>query len=130
MPARKLIPRSAIQKALLVTGGARAESARLLGISLRTLQRRLLADPTIELPVIDFEWEKAMQRTTDIHMASEGWLYSKNVGPWSWYAREIDWDDEHIELEPRVMDDDEAQELLRDLLAKELMNIRAPTRLG
>lgn len=115
MPARKTLSREAIQDALTSTAGAVAEAAHFLGVSPRTLQRRLRGDPTLRPIASDPRWEDARARGEAITGHAYRELYNFNVTPWSRMKRHVDWREDEIELEPRVLTKEEIGRIARDL---------------
>lgn len=124
MPARSPVTDEQIYLALFKTAGAVAKAARLLGISKRTLQRRIKANPHLVLyPAMDSVWDEAWTLRANVAENAELSLFSASGAPYGRYVRDAEWDDYEVELEPTVLSQAEVREFLSKFALADLRRV-------
>ncbi len=110
--------------ALAEVGGAVSVAARRLGVSKRTLQRRLKEIPNLRPEPHNPLWDKAIDnRNTIEDMAYEN-LYSPHVSPFSKFWRHVDWDAYDLrEARPRQLDQEDVTAFLANLETSVIVRI-------
>lgn len=128
MPARIPISDEEIKLALSRTGGAITAGARMLGISVRTLQRRLSTNPSLfPDPPFDPAWVNAERATDLAALLYEVSFAMRKFAACGAYLDKVEWTTSEIELEPRQLNSTEIQEYLADinLLDVRLLSVSA-----
>lgn len=124
MPAKANLSSESIKSALADAGGSVSVAARNLGVSIRTLHRRLKEMPHLRPAPHNPLWEKAINNRRDIQNTAEENLYSPNVAPFSKLWRHVEWnDDKLLDALPRQLDEHELEALLNDLRDSEIIRI-------
>jgi hypothetical protein len=124
MPARANLSSESIKSALADAGGAVSVAARNLGVSTRTLHRRLKEMPHLRPAPHNPLWEKAIDNRHDIQNTADENLYSPNVRPFSKLWRQVEWNaDQLLDAIPRKLDEHELEALLNDLRDSEIVRI-------
>ena len=119
MPARLKITDEDVRGALRKTGGAVAAAAQMLRMSTRTLQRRLKDNPELspheETHII---WALAEGRTDRACERAGAAMYARNGGEFGAYERNVNWEDDRVELEPSEMHPQEVEAFYKGLASK------------
>lgn len=124
MPAKANLSSESIKSALADAGGSVSVAARNLGVSTRTLHRRLKEMPHLRPAPHNPLWEKAIDNRRDIQNTAEENLYSPNVTPFSKLWRHVEWDtDKLLDALPRQLDEHEVEALLNDLKNSNIFRI-------
>lgn len=124
MPARANPSSESIKSALADAGGSVSVAARNLGVSTRTLHRRLKEMPHLRPTPNNPLWEKAIDNRHDIQNTAYENLYSPNVTPFSKLWRHVEWDaDQLLDAIPRKLDEHELEALLNDVRHSEIVRI-------
>lgn len=116
MPARANLSNESITAALAKVGGSVSLAARNLGVSTRTLQRRLKEMSELRPYPCNPLWEQAFDNRIAIERFAEANIYNPNATPLSRLRRHVKWDAEKLlEALPRQLDEQEVKELINDL---------------
>jgi hypothetical protein len=117
VPARIHFDDDAVTAALVSTGGAIAAAAHQLGVSPRTLQRRLKARPQlVPEPSSGPEWAEAIRRWEEASNLAEYSLQRNDGRPFWRFEREAAWTRDEVEAEPRRMTEGEVASFLADVM--------------
>lgn len=124
MPAKANLSSESIKSALADAGGSVSVAARNLGVSTRTLHRRLKEMPHLRPAPSNPLWEKAIDNRHDIQNTADENLFSPNVTPFSRLWRHVEWDaDQLLDAIPRQLDEHEVEALLTDLRSSDIVCI-------
>lgn len=97
---------------LLKAGKSISGAARLLGISTRTLQRRIAENPALK------EWHWTSRVWSNAYVGSSDWyssaLNSLRIRSWEAHNHHVLWYEKEHELEPRELTGDEIFAHMRD----------------
>lgn len=127
MPARSSVTEPQIAKALSEAGRSVTGAAKLLGVSRSTLHRRIRDNPDLMRTPENPIWNEALQRSYDLEDEAHATLYSPNVGAWSRLFRYVDWEEDSIYPEPKVLDEAESRTLFLELWDNQVKFIAKPT---
>ena len=124
MPARINLSDETVRKALAEVGGAVSVAARQLGVSTRTLQRRLKEMPHLRPEAHNPLWDKAIENRNNIKNNAWEHVTDPNVSPFSKLWRYVEWDpDIFREARPRQLDEQEVAVFVADLRTSDIVRI-------
>lgn len=127
MPAKSNLTDDEIRAALVATHGLRAAAAQRLGISYKTLARRLAANPSLCPPLaVDRVWERAVAGDAAIRAMCK----RKGLLEFAVIHDRLGWFENQNEYEPTELSDEEFRELLRKLMANGATRVRFDVKEG
>lgn len=113
-----------MRAALAEVGGAVNAAARQLGISTRTLQRRLKETPSLRPEPRNPLWDKAIENRNDILSTADENIFNPNVSSFSKLWRHVDWEEYELqEAVTRQLDEQSVVALVSDLRTSDIVRI-------
>ena len=120
MPKRLNCSDEQIAAALVETAGMVTAAAKLLGISARTLSRRLKGRRDLRpLQAVDPVWQRAREGSLDILHAPDP-RYGDNT-PHELYQARIDFDEGGARVEPRVLTSAELEDVMNCVFGQKVL---------
>jgi hypothetical protein len=109
MPAKINLTDDAIRTALVSTKGLIAAAAQILGISSKTLSRRLASNPEMRpAPATDPVWERALAGDAAIRAACA----DAGIEPFAEISERLGWVEDELEEEPTQLFGEELVQLV------------------